>query len=97
MNGLFGKWGEGRRRHRHRQCHAHGRRGRYLGDCAEGTEWTILANPDRKTVEMGLCRGSKIRVLKNSTRDANMVVGVRDSRYVIARSAAAEVRVCAGQ
>jgi len=50
-----------------------------------------------KTVEMGLCRGAIVRVLKNSPRDANMVVGVRDSRYVISRSAAAEMRVCAGQ
>ena len=97
MKELFGMFGRGRRRHRHRQRYAHGRCGRYLEDCPEGTEWTILANPDRKTVEMGLCRGAVVRVLKNSSRDANMVVGVQDSRYVIARAAAAEVRVCAGQ
>ncbi|MBM4143983.1 MAG: ferrous iron transport protein A [Lentisphaerae bacterium] len=80
----------------HRRRHGHGHppaHGASLADCAAGVICAVVSNPDRKTVEMGLCRGALLHVFRNSSPDSGLVVGVGDARYVIARSTAAAIRV----
>ncbi len=54
---------------------------------------TILANPDRKTVEMGLYPGATASVVKNEPFNPNLIVSVGECRYIIAKSIADEILV----
>lgn len=49
------------------------------------TNYYVVCNPDRKTMEMGIYNGSVITVQKNEQTDPNIVVGVGESRYIIPR------------
>jgi len=64
-----------------------------LSDFAQGASVVVVANKDRKTLEMGLFTGAFITVLKNRPRDANMVVATGESRYIIAKEAAQKIQV----
>lgn len=64
-----------------------------LSDFAQGANIVVVSNKDRKTLEMGLFSGAFVTVLKNRPRDANMVVAVGESRYIIAKDAAAKIQV----
>lgn len=64
-----------------------------LSDFAQGAHIVVVSNKDRKTLEMGLFTGALVTVLKNRPRDANMVVAVGESRYIIAKEAAAKIQV----
>jgi Fe2+ transport system protein FeoA len=64
-----------------------------LSDFAQGANVVVVSNKDRKTLEMGLFTGALVTVLKNRPRDANMVVAAGESRYIIAKDAAAKIQV----
>jgi len=87
--GLFGK------KHRGKSCRKH--RGRCRGsrfplsDAEIGSRHSIILNPDKKTIEMGIFNGSIITVHKNEATDQNIVVGVGNSRYIIPKSIAEKI------
>ncbi len=64
-----------------------------LSDFAQGADVAVISNKDRKTLEMGLFTGACVTVLKNRPHDANMVVAVGESRYIIAKDAAVKIQV----
>jgi Fe2+ transport system protein FeoA len=53
----------------------------------------VVSNKDKKTLEMGLFSGALVTVLQNRPRDANMVVAVGESRYIIDKEAAQKISV----
>lgn len=95
MFGLF-------RRHRHNPCgHSNCKAEcRYkdkpcevLTDAATDSEVCITCNDDHKTVERGLYRGVRIRLIRNETDEPNIIVAVGDARYVLDRRIARKIRV----
>jgi Fe2+ transport system protein FeoA len=52
-----------------------------------------MSNKDRKTLEMGLFSGALVTVIKNHPNDANMVIAVGESRYIIAKDTAQKIQV----
>jgi len=64
-----------------------------LSDFAQGANVVVVSNSDRKTLEMGLFTGSRVAVIKNRPRDANMIVAAGESRYIIAKEAAVQISV----
>lgn len=64
-----------------------------LSDFAQGANVVVVANKDRKTLEMGLFTGALVTVLQNRPRDANMVVAAGESRYIIDKEAAHKIQV----
>jgi len=64
-----------------------------LSDFAQGADVVIISNKDRKTLEMGLFAGALVKVIKNGSGDANMVVAAGESRYIIAKEAAEKIQV----
>ena len=87
---------------RNRQGNGHCRRGRSedrccahsLHDFAKDAQVTVISNSDRKTLEMGICTGARIRVIENRPSDANMVIDAGEGRYILAKDTAAKIRVC---
>jgi len=69
------------------------------GDCLElaklstGRSARILCNNDIKTIERGLYHGVKITSFRNEPDEPNIVVAVGDSRYVLDRRIAEQIRV----
>ncbi|HKL21062.1 MAG TPA: FeoA family protein [Tichowtungia sp.] len=64
-----------------------------LSDFAQGANVVVVANKDRKTLEMGLFAGALVTVLKNRPRDNKMLVAVGESRYIIDKEAAKKISV----
>lgn len=64
-----------------------------LSDFAQGADVVVVSNKDKKTLEMGLFTGALVTVLQNRPRDANMVVAVGESRYIIAKETAGQISV----
>jgi len=62
-----------------------------LSKLAEGVSGTILTNPDRKSREMGLAPGARIRMQRNRRHDHAVVVAVGDARFFISRVLAARI------
>ncbi len=74
--------------------HCRGRNGGpRLSDFAQGANVIVASNSDHKTLEMGLFAGIKVHVIKNRPSDANMVIAIGDSRYIIAKEAAEKISV----
>ena len=84
-----------------RRCQQRGGEGRGAGICcahplsdfAQGAHVVVISNSNKKTLEMGLFTGALVTVMKNRPTDANMVVATGESRYIIAKAAAAEIQV----
>jgi len=79
--GLFGRGHKGKSCPKHR-CRRRGC-GFPLSDAEIGCRYSVILNPDKKTIEMGIFNGSIITVHKNESIDQNIVVGVGNSRYII--------------
>jgi Fe2+ transport system protein FeoA len=79
--------------HGHRFRHGAGAEGRVLSECAPDSRWVICANPDRKTVEMGMFRGAEVCVVRNARAEKQMVVGLGSSRYAISKATASAIAV----
>ncbi|MFC1467193.1 FeoA family protein [Verrucomicrobiota bacterium] len=59
-----------------------------LNQCVEGDQALVTGNPDKKTRELGIFCGVMINVIKNDDGNANMIIGVGDARYAIAKEVA---------
>lgn len=59
-----------------------------LNECIEGEQALVTGNPDKKTRELGIFCGTMIHVIKNDDGNANMIIGVSDARYAIAKEVA---------
>jgi Fe2+ transport system protein FeoA len=95
MFGLF-------RRHRHGSCGHHSCKVEcsykdtpceLLSEGATDSEVCITCNDDHKTVERGLYRGVRVRIIRNETNEPNIIVAVGDARYVLDRRIARRIRV----
>jgi len=62
-----------------------------LSKLAESACAVILTNPDRKSREMGLAPGARIRMQRNRRHDHAVVVAVGDARFFISRTLAARI------
>jgi Fe2+ transport system protein FeoA len=65
----------------------------HLGEGYEDQAYHIVANPDRQSREMGFFPGMEVRVLRNVEGEHGLVVAAGSARYVVARKAAAAIRV----
>ena len=59
-----------------------------LNECSNGDQALVTGNPDKKTRELGIFSGVMINVIKNNDGHANMIIGVGDARYAIAKKVA---------
>ncbi|MCD4829466.1 MAG: ferrous iron transport protein A [Candidatus Cloacimonetes bacterium] len=64
-----------------------------LSDCPEKARVRVVSNPDRQTLELGIYPGSLVKVFKNHLGDPNLVVGIGDSRFILDRSLARNIKV----
>jgi Fe2+ transport system protein FeoA len=62
-----------------------------LDEAAVGQRYRVIANPDKKTMEMGIYHTGVITVHKNEESNPNIVVGVGESRYIIPRDLAKRI------
>ncbi len=53
----------------------------------------VVANSDRKTMEMGIFNGTRIHLLQNHENEPNLVIALGDSRYTVPREIAAQISV----
>lgn len=53
----------------------------------------IMSNRDKKTIEMGLHQGALLKIIKNDTKNPNMIIQVKDSRYILSKDIAYHIRV----
>lgn len=69
------------------------------GDCIPMTELekgrsaTVHCNTDLRTIERGIYLGALITMFRNELDEPNIIVAVSDSRYVLDRRIAQEIRV----
>lgn len=66
---------------------------KHLADGFENVEYRIVENPDRQSREMGFFPGMEVQVLRNVEGEHGLVVAAGTSRYVVARQAAAAIRI----
>lgn len=72
---------------------------RFAGDCLSLSEVpqnmaaTVYCNTDVKTIERGLYLGVSVHVQRNDSSEPNLIVAVGDSRYVLDRRVANNIRV----
>ena len=64
-----------------------------LDEAAVGQRYRVIANPDKKTMEMGIYHSGVITVHKNEENNPNIVVGVGESRYIIPRELAKRILI----
>jgi Fe2+ transport system protein FeoA len=82
-----------RRFHNNRKCWKDFDNAYELSDIQEGKEVIIICNHDLKLIEMGLYVGSRIKVMRNSMSDPNIIIAVGESRYSLSREIANEILV----
>ena len=84
-------------RNRHRKGSGHGeRKFRHcisLSEAIENYKYIVRLNPDKQTIEMGIASGSMIFVHKNDLNEANMIIGVGETRLIIPRRSAELIKV----
>jgi Fe2+ transport system protein FeoA len=55
--------------------------------------YVVVSNRDRKTVGMGICAGTVVRVLRNDADAPNMVIAVGHARYAISKATTDQILV----
>lgn len=82
---------------RHRKGGANGeRKFRHcisLSKTIENNKYIVRLNPDKQTIEMGIASGSMIFVHKNDLNEANLIIGVGETRLIIPRKSAELIKV----
>ncbi|MEA1972066.1 MAG: FeoA family protein [Candidatus Cloacimonadota bacterium] len=76
--------GKGKRKHRHHIL---------LSQAEENQKYIVKFNLNKQTIEMGIATGSLIFVHKNDEKENNLVVGIGETRLVIPRKSADEIKV----
>ncbi len=64
-----------------------------LSETLENNKYIVRLNPDKQTMEMGIASGSVIFVHKNDINEANLVVGIGETRLIIPRKSAELIKV----
>ena len=75
---------KGGRKHRHHIT---------LSEADENYKYIVTYNPDKQTIEMGISSGSIVFIYKNHPNEANMIVGVGETRLIVPRESAKSIRV----
>lgn len=78
--------GDGRGERKFRHCIS-------LSEAIENYKYIVRLNPDKQTIEMGIASGSMIFVHKNNSNEANMIIGVGETRLIIPRKSAELIKV----
>ncbi len=76
--------GHGERKYRH--CIS-------LSEATENQRYIIRNNPDKQTIEIGIAPGSMVFVHKNKINDANLIIGVGETRIIVPRKSAEIIKV----
>ena len=84
---------EMRKFHNNRKCWKDFDNAYELSNIEEGNEVIIICNHDLKLIEMGLYVGSRIKIMRNSSSDPNIIIAVGESRYSLSREIAKEILV----
>lgn len=64
-----------------------------MSDLSKGKSATVHCNGDLRTIERGIYLGAHITMFRNDPEEPNIIVAVGDSRYVLDRRIAKEIRV----
>jgi Fe2+ transport system protein FeoA len=64
-----------------------------MSELAEGTKATVYCNNDLRTIERGIYLGAKVTIFRNEIEEPNLIIAVGDSRYVLDRRIAQNIRV----
>ena len=64
-----------------------------LSEASENYRYIVRLNPDKQTIEMGIASGSLIFVHKNYMTEANLIIGVDNTRLIIPRKSAKTIKV----
>jgi len=64
-----------------------------LSECCEGQKAIIRSNPDLRTLEMGLCSGVPVRIMRNEKSERKMLLCLHGQRYVIPIEIAEQILV----
>ncbi len=64
-----------------------------LSECHEGQKALIRSNADIKTLEMGLCSGAPLSVLRKESGAPSMLVALHGQRYIIPMEIAKKILV----
>ena len=64
-----------------------------LSEAQENYRYIVRLNPDKQTIEMGIASGSMIFVHKNDLNEANMIIGIGETRLIIPRKSAELIKV----
>lgn len=64
-----------------------------LSEIKEGVSGTVSCNNDLRTIERGIYVGAKVLIFRNELEEPNIIISVGDSRYVLDRRIAMNIRV----
>lgn len=64
-----------------------------MSDLSKGKSATVYCNSDLRTIERGIYLGALITIFRNDPDEPNIIVAVGDSRYVLDRRIAKDIRV----
>jgi len=64
-----------------------------MSDLTEGVKGKVFCNTDLRTIERGIYVGADISIFRNEKDEPNLIVAVGDSRYVLDRRIAQNIRV----
>ncbi len=64
-----------------------------LSEASENEKYIVRFNPDKQTIEMGIAPGSIIYVNQNNIAETNLIIGVNDTRLVVPRQSAEQIKV----
>ena len=67
--------------------------GRCLMDLKDGECGIIRVNHDRKSAEMGLYPGARVRMFRNRKHERSLVIGAGEARFLVSRAIAKKVEL----
>jgi Fe2+ transport system protein FeoA len=67
--------------------------GRSLMELKDGEDGIIRANHDRKSAEMGLFPGVRVRMFRNRKHERSLVIGAGEARFLVSRAIAKKVEL----
>ncbi len=66
---------------------------RCLMDLKDGEQAVIRVNGDRKSTEMGLFPGARVKMFRNRKSERSLVIGAGDARFLVSRVIAKVVEI----
>jgi Fe2+ transport system protein FeoA len=83
----------------YRKHHGHHRHTCPYKDCQtlnqvqETEKVSVICNPDKNTLEMGVYPGSTVLVMRNFESEQNLIIAIENGRFIIARNIAERIRI----